>query len=278
MRHGLVGTYDRLKQAAMLETDRPHALRQAIMACCNGGTVSVAGVYGGCIDKLLFGKAFRPPNLYEQYYAYSSVGIRSVASPRLDAERITTYEAVLERGLWDRALATLTAYRYDIDGLIEQTRRRSPAFDGVTLQYRNNGAAQANGAEAELSVPLPRRVLMRAAYSLQEARDENGRLLSNSPKHLGRLGVSAPLAYGLGAGAELLLVSPRHTFAGRLLETARIINVNLTYDTPVRDLRLSAGFFNVLNQSYPDPGGAEHRQDRIPQDGLTFRVQARYAF
>ncbi len=55
MRHGLVGTYDRLKQAAMLETDRPHALRQAIMACCNGGTVSVAGVYGGCIDKLLFG-------------------------------------------------------------------------------------------------------------------------------------------------------------------------------------------------------------------------------
>src|SRR5437660_12772474 len=55
MRHGLVGTYDRLKQAAMLETDRPHALRQAIMACCNGGTVSVAGVYGGCIHKLLFG-------------------------------------------------------------------------------------------------------------------------------------------------------------------------------------------------------------------------------
>src|SRR3989441_13342497 len=52
---GLVGAYDRVKQAAMLETDRPHALRQAIMACCNGGTVSVAGVYGGGLHKRPFG-------------------------------------------------------------------------------------------------------------------------------------------------------------------------------------------------------------------------------
>jgi threonine dehydrogenase-like Zn-dependent dehydrogenase len=43
--------YDRAKQALMLETDRPIALRQAIMACRNGGTVSVIGVYGGFIDK-----------------------------------------------------------------------------------------------------------------------------------------------------------------------------------------------------------------------------------
>ncbi len=48
---GLIGTYDRAKQALMLETDRPIALREAIMACRNGGTVSVIGVYGGFIDK-----------------------------------------------------------------------------------------------------------------------------------------------------------------------------------------------------------------------------------
>jgi threonine dehydrogenase-like Zn-dependent dehydrogenase len=48
---GFIGTYDRAKQAMMLETDRPIALRQAIMACRNGGTVSVIGVYGGFIDK-----------------------------------------------------------------------------------------------------------------------------------------------------------------------------------------------------------------------------------
>ena len=49
--HGGMYMYDRVKQAVKAETDRPIALREAIMACRNGGTVSVIGVYGGFIDK-----------------------------------------------------------------------------------------------------------------------------------------------------------------------------------------------------------------------------------
>lgn len=52
---GVVAAYDRAKQAMMLETDRPMALRQAIMACRNGGTVSVIGVYSGFVDKFPMG-------------------------------------------------------------------------------------------------------------------------------------------------------------------------------------------------------------------------------
>jgi threonine dehydrogenase-like Zn-dependent dehydrogenase len=52
---GIAGAYDRAKQAMMLETDRPVALRQAILACRSGGTISVAGVYGGFIDKFPMG-------------------------------------------------------------------------------------------------------------------------------------------------------------------------------------------------------------------------------
>jgi threonine dehydrogenase-like Zn-dependent dehydrogenase len=51
----VTGAYDRVKQAVMLETDRPAALRQAMMSCRNGGTLSVAGVYGGVLDKVPFG-------------------------------------------------------------------------------------------------------------------------------------------------------------------------------------------------------------------------------
>jgi threonine dehydrogenase-like Zn-dependent dehydrogenase len=47
--------YDRAKQATRLENDRPYALRQAIMACKNGGTVSVIGVYSGFVDKFPMG-------------------------------------------------------------------------------------------------------------------------------------------------------------------------------------------------------------------------------
>jgi threonine dehydrogenase-like Zn-dependent dehydrogenase len=52
---GLLGAYDRVKNAMMLETDRAYALRQAILACRSGGTVSVAGVYSGFIDKFPMG-------------------------------------------------------------------------------------------------------------------------------------------------------------------------------------------------------------------------------
>jgi threonine dehydrogenase-like Zn-dependent dehydrogenase len=53
--HGVQYAYDRAKQAMMLETDRPIALREAILSCRNGGTVSVPGVYGGFIDKFPIG-------------------------------------------------------------------------------------------------------------------------------------------------------------------------------------------------------------------------------
>jgi threonine dehydrogenase-like Zn-dependent dehydrogenase len=50
--------YDRVKQATMMETDRPYALRQAIQACRKGGVVSIPGVYGGFVDKFPIGAAF----------------------------------------------------------------------------------------------------------------------------------------------------------------------------------------------------------------------------
>ena len=53
--HGAIYAYDRTKQALMLETDRPIALREAILACRNGGIVSVIGVYAGFIDKFPMG-------------------------------------------------------------------------------------------------------------------------------------------------------------------------------------------------------------------------------
>ena len=56
--HGnpLLHTYDRVKQAARLETERAHAVREAILACRTGGTVSIMGAYGGFMDKFPLGQ------------------------------------------------------------------------------------------------------------------------------------------------------------------------------------------------------------------------------
>jgi threonine dehydrogenase-like Zn-dependent dehydrogenase len=52
---GLEGFYDKAMQAIKMETDRPNVLRQAIVACRKGGTVSVPGVYTGFVDKMPMG-------------------------------------------------------------------------------------------------------------------------------------------------------------------------------------------------------------------------------
>ena len=52
---GIEGKYDQAKQSMRWENDRPAALRHAIMACRNGGTVSVIGVYSGFVDKFPIG-------------------------------------------------------------------------------------------------------------------------------------------------------------------------------------------------------------------------------
>jgi threonine dehydrogenase-like Zn-dependent dehydrogenase len=49
--HGVLHAVDRVKQATRSESDRGHALRDAILACRPGGIVSVIGVYGGLLDK-----------------------------------------------------------------------------------------------------------------------------------------------------------------------------------------------------------------------------------
>ena len=52
---GFLDFYDKAKQKLMLESDRPHVVRQAILACRGGGTISMPGVYGGFVDKIPLG-------------------------------------------------------------------------------------------------------------------------------------------------------------------------------------------------------------------------------
>jgi len=55
--HAMPFIVDRAKQAMKMATDRPNVLRQCILACRKGGTVSIPGVYGGFLDKIPFGAA-----------------------------------------------------------------------------------------------------------------------------------------------------------------------------------------------------------------------------
>lgn len=47
---------DRAKQMVMMESDRPHVLRQMIYVCRPGGVISIPGVYSGLADKIPLGQ------------------------------------------------------------------------------------------------------------------------------------------------------------------------------------------------------------------------------
>lgn len=55
---GFMGAYDEVKQAVKLSIDRPYVIRQMILACRKGGTLSIMGVYAGFLDKMPMGAAF----------------------------------------------------------------------------------------------------------------------------------------------------------------------------------------------------------------------------
>ena len=100
--HGLgaAGVYDRTKQELKLETGRPHALRQAILSCRKGGVVSVAGVFGGFIDKLPMGAAFNKGLTFKMgqthVHRYLKPLLKTIEDGQIDPSFVITHKLSLD--------------------------------------------------------------------------------------------------------------------------------------------------------------------------------------
>jgi threonine dehydrogenase-like Zn-dependent dehydrogenase len=98
--HGVQHSYDKVKQALRMETDRPGVLREAIQACRNGGTVSVPGVYGGVVDKIPFGaivnKALTVKSGQTHVQHYMKPLLARIEAGEIDPSFIITHRVSLE--------------------------------------------------------------------------------------------------------------------------------------------------------------------------------------
>ncbi|MFL6550613.1 MAG: zinc-dependent alcohol dehydrogenase [Povalibacter sp.] len=97
---GLQMAYDRVKTVLKMETDRPSALRQAILACRNGGHLSVAGVYGGFLDKIPFGaivnKAITVKSGQTHAHRYMRPLLERIQAGEIDPSFVITHRVRLE--------------------------------------------------------------------------------------------------------------------------------------------------------------------------------------
>lgn len=224
--------------------------------------------------KLLYGTAFRAPNVYELYY--HDQGRISKPSPNLKQETISTYELVYEQILSKNLRATSSFYSYTIDNLISQTVDPS---DGLLI-FQNSDKIEARGLEFQLIGKWVKGIEGKIGYSWQEALLKGtGETLSNSPKHLAKLNLSIPFFQDrLCISPEIQYMGKRKALTGNETDDFLALNVTFLVSKLVKGLEISASIYNLLDKVYADPGAAEHRQDTITQDGRTFRLKMIYRF
>jgi threonine dehydrogenase-like Zn-dependent dehydrogenase len=94
--------YDRMKQAVMLESDRPHVLREMIYVCRPGGTLSIPGVYAGLADKIPIGammnKGLQLRTGQTHVNRWTGDLLRRIEEGQLDPSFVVTHTAALEDG------------------------------------------------------------------------------------------------------------------------------------------------------------------------------------
>ncbi len=227
----------------------------------------------GTTLKLVCGTAFRAPNVGELFYQEGD-DVRDV-NPYLDAETITTYEAVWEQRLGTTVRTTLALYRNEVSDIIEF----SPDADGSDTYYHVNlGDATATGGEVEVELGLPNGVRGRASYAYAEVEAAGWTgPFDNSPEHLGKLNLLVPLgSERVTGGLEAQHTSSRLVDGGGEVPAFWLVNANLLARLLGDDLHLSLGVYNLLDEEYWDP--AYGVPTRIEQDGLTVRAKATYRF
>jgi len=222
--------------------------------------------------KLLYGQAFRAPNFYELYYHAPG----NEANPTLEPERVKATELVWEQYLQNRFRLTVTGFYYPIQSLINA---ESGEAEGA-IQYRNDDTVNIRGVDVSFRRRSPWGLEVGGNYSFQVARNSDATDPAiNSPSHLGRAFASVPLVrHVLFASFDLQYVSSRKTLADHQVASYVLSNLTILSRSLGENWSFSASIYNLFDRKYGDPGGSEHRQDILPQDGRTFRVKLEYSF
>jgi threonine dehydrogenase-like Zn-dependent dehydrogenase len=94
--------YDRAKQAVMLESDRPHVLREMIYVCRPAGILSIPGVYGGLVDKIPFGASMNKGLTWRMGQTHvrrwTDDLLKRISDGQIDPSFVITHRAKLEDG------------------------------------------------------------------------------------------------------------------------------------------------------------------------------------
>ncbi len=225
--------------------------------------------------KFLYGSAFRAPNAFELFY---EDGTSMQSNPKLWPESIRTVEFVAEQYIGERYRLSGSFFQNRIERLIDQV-----TLPSGLLQFQNISSVRAKGVELVFERKWTSGLAAQLNYTFQQAVDrQTGARLVNSPAHLANLNLLIPLLprrpRTLTAGLDLHYVSARRTLAGNLAPGFLLTNVTLFNQRLFKGLELAGSVYNLLDRHYGYPGGGEHLENILYQDGRNVRLKLVYTF
>lgn len=222
--------------------------------------------------KLLYGTAFRIPNMYELYYTVSP----QKGNPDLEPEEIESYELLFEKYFKKTFRITIGGFYNRITDLIDAT---IDPEDNLQV-FKNVDEVDAKGIETELEAKWDNRLQGRVSYTFQEVKStKTDEILVNSPRHLAKLNLIFPIIHEkIFTGLEVQYTGRRKTIAEDKIGDFFVTNITVFSQRVIKGLEISGSVYNLFDKKYSDPGAVEHVQDKIEQDGRNFRVKLTYRF
>ncbi|HLK17630.1 MAG TPA: TonB-dependent receptor [Bryobacteraceae bacterium] len=221
--------------------------------------------------KLLFGRSFRNPSPYEQFY---QDGVTQIANLKLASERMQTFEAAFEKQIAKRFELQANVYHYRLTDLIQAVL----VSDGIQ-QYRNTDPVQASGVEFEARANLLSGFRLGASLAFQDTSGDRGSVVKvNSPARIGKILLDSPVwrnHWSLSGGLQYL--SRRLTLEGSEVSPVYLVNVTAVARRLPGDLELSLGIQNLFNYRYWDPAGTVQEMASIQQNGRSCFVRLSWA-
>jgi iron complex outermembrane receptor protein len=270
---GFIQDEIRVSRLVLVNLGLRHDRYDAFGGTTNPRAALIVNPAGTTTIKALAGRAFRAPSAYELYYHDGSVTQKP--GLRLAPERLTSLELIGEHQFGRSARMTVSAYRLRFQDAITLVMDHA---DGL-LVYQNVGRADGRGLEVEMTGSVGSAVDLRLAYAYQRVSDRiSAKDLPNTPRQLGRIGAAAPVGRsGLTISGDLRAVGSRARNDTIRVPGYLLANLSVAQS---RSARFDWGIavFNLFDRQYGDPGGDEHEQIAIPQDGRTVRLRASVRF
>lgn len=263
----------------------------------NPRLAAVGQPYEGGNTKLLLGKAFRAPSIYELYY--NDGGFTQVASPDLRPENVLSVEVEHSHRLSPTVLVSAGAFATRTTELIVT---RGDGTGESPLSYTNSQSPLATaGLEVALRREWRQGWMLEAQYTLQTARfladeglsswlgfrrDEEFREVANVPSQMAALKGAVPIVgRALTLGSRLTFQAARADRFERVDDEPQgrtagfaLWDVVFTGYEPRTGVRWNAGVYNAFDSAYALPVSPELPQRVIPQRGRTLLVSTDIEF